>query len=136
MWISLNVTGYVEISMDPFSKEILTQSQCYRVHGNFHGPFRLRICEFVSMLQDTWKFPWTFSVKNLWISLSVAGYMEILYGPFLTLSVKHLKFSTIWSQNNVFVFLKDIYLFLRCVCTSEYKRLRHCRDICHVQVEK
>ena len=38
--ISLNVKGYLEISMDPFGKEFLNQSQCYRVHGNMHGPFR------------------------------------------------------------------------------------------------
>ena len=30
---------YMEISMDPFCKEFLNKSQCYRVHGNFHGPF-------------------------------------------------------------------------------------------------
>ena len=58
------------------------------------------------------------------------------YGRFLTPSVKPLKFSTICSRNNVFVFLKDIYLVLRYVCTSEYKMLCHCRDICHAQVEK
>ena len=31
----------------------------------------------VSLLQDTWKFPWTLSVKNFWYSLNVTGYMEI-----------------------------------------------------------
>ena len=83
------------------------------------------------------------------ISLNVTGYMEISVDPlgksiffdnvslsFLTLSVKHLKFTTICSPNNVSVFLKDIYLFLRYVCTSEYKKLHHCRDICHAQVVK
>ena len=34
------------------------------------------------------------------------------------------------------VFLKDIYLFLRYMCNSEYEKLRHCRDICHAQVVK
>ena len=93
--VSLNVTGYMEISVDPLGKSIFFNnvSLSYRVHGNF-------------------------------------------YGRFLTLSVKHLKFTTICSRNNVSVFLKDIYLFLRYVCTSEYKKSRHCRDICHAQVVK
>ena len=38
--ISLNVTGYMEISMDSFSTEFL-------------------IIVSKLMLQDTWKFPWT-----------------------------------------------------------------------------
>ena len=53
--ISLNVTGYMEISVDPLGKSIFFFSNVtlsYRVHGNF-------------------------------------------YGHFLTLSVKHLKFTTI-----------------------------------------
>ena len=89
--ISLNVTGYMEISVDPLGKSIFFDN----------------------------------------VSLSVN-----FYGRFLTLSVKHLKLTTICSPNNVSVFLKDIYLFLRYVCTSEYKKLHHRRDICHAQVVK
>ena len=68
--VSLNVTGYMEISVDPLGKSIFFNNVSLRVHGNF-------------------------------------------YGRFLTLSVKRLKFTTICSRNNVSVFLKDIYLFLR-----------------------
>ena len=62
-WYSLkiNVTGYVEISMD------------HLIGKN--------IFELVSMLQDARKFPWTLSVQNFWISLSVTGYMEISLDP-------------------------------------------------------
>ena len=42
------------------------------------------IFELASMLEGTWKFPWTLSVKHLFnnISLNVAGYMEISMDPF------------------------------------------------------
>ena len=62
------------------------------------------------------------------VSLSVTcNIHRNFYGRFLTFSVKeismypvkHLKFTTICSRNNVSVFLKDIYLFLRFVCTSK-----------------
>ena len=46
--ISLNITGYMEISMDALSKNIF---------------------ELVSMLEGTWKFPWTLSVKHFLIIL-------------------------------------------------------------------
>ena len=75
-------------------------------------PFRKEFFELVSVLQGIWKFLWT------------------LFDPFCKAS----EIYTICSRNNVFVFLKDIYLFLRYVCTSEYKKMRHCRDICHAQV--
>ena len=38
--ISLNVAGYVEISMDSFGKEFLNKSQYYQLHGNIHGCFK------------------------------------------------------------------------------------------------
>ena len=38
--VSLSVTGYMEISLDPLGKEFLNLCPCYRIHGNFHGPFR------------------------------------------------------------------------------------------------
>ena len=41
--VSLNITGYMEISMDPLSKKSF---------------------ELVSMLEGTWKFPWALLVKN------------------------------------------------------------------------
>ena len=41
--ISLNITRYMEISMDTLSKNIF---------------------ELVSMLEGTWKFPWTLLVKH------------------------------------------------------------------------
>ena len=54
------------------------------------------------------------------VSLSVTcNIHRNFYGRFLTFSVKHLKFTTICSRNNVSVFLKDIYLFVRFVCTSK-----------------
>ena len=71
--VSLNVTGYMEISVDPLGKSIFffnKVSLSYRVHGNF-------------------------------------------YGRFLTLSVKHLKFTTICSRNNVSVFLKILIFEVR-----------------------
>ena len=61
-WYSLkiNVTSYVEISMDHLGKNIFEfKSQCYRIQGNFHGLFQYRISELVSVLLGTWKFPWT-----------------------------------------------------------------------------
>ena len=61
-WYSLkiNVTGYVEISMDHLGKNIFEfKSQCYRIQENFHGLFQYRISELVSVLLGTWKFPWT-----------------------------------------------------------------------------
>ena len=40
--ISLNVTGYMEISMDSFGREFLNKSQYYQIHGNIHGYFKLK----------------------------------------------------------------------------------------------
>ena len=42
------------------------------------------IFELVSMLEGTWKFPWTLLVKLVFnnISLNVTGYMEISMDPF------------------------------------------------------
>ena len=53
--VTLNVTGYMEISVDPLGKSMFFNNVSLRVHGNF-------------------------------------------YGRFLTLSVKHLKFTTICSR--------------------------------------
>ena len=41
--------------------------------------------ELVSMLEGTWKFPWTLLVKHFFnnISLNVTGYMEISMDPFV-----------------------------------------------------
>lgn len=67
--------------------------QCYRVHENFHGPFRYRIFELVSMARatcTTTKFPCTLLDKSFWINLNVTGYMEIsmeLFGNFECLNV-------------------------------------------------
>ena len=49
--VGLSVTRYMGISMYPSGQEFLNWSQCYKVHGNFHGPFRYRMFELVSMLQ-------------------------------------------------------------------------------------
>ena len=61
-WINLIVTGNMEISVELFGIECLNLSQCYKLHGNFHVLFWTRIFELVSILQGTWKFPWTLSV--------------------------------------------------------------------------
>ena len=64
---SFNVTRYMEISMYPFGQEFLNWSQCHRVHGNFHGPFRYRIFELASMARatcTTWIFPCTLLDNN------------------------------------------------------------------------
>ena len=44
-------------------------------------PLGKSISELLSMLQETWIFPWTFLVKSILISLSVTGYMEISMYP-------------------------------------------------------
>ena len=40
-FVSLNITGYMEISMDPLSKNIFELVSMLEgtVHGNFHRPF-------------------------------------------------------------------------------------------------
>ena len=38
--------------------------------------------ELISMLEGTWKFPWTLLVRNFWISLNITGYVEISMDPF------------------------------------------------------
>ena len=64
-WIGLNVTRYMEISMDPFGIEFLNKPQWYGLHvlhGYYHVPFWTIIFELISLLQGTWKFPWNVSV--------------------------------------------------------------------------
>ena len=79
--VRLNVTRYMGISMYPSGQEYLNWSQCYKVHGNFHGPFRYRMFQLVSMLQGTWKFPCTLLDKNFRIGLNVTRYMGISMYP-------------------------------------------------------
>ena len=60
--ISLNdVTGYMEISMDPFGKEFLI---IYSLKINVTRYVEISMDHLVSMLQDTRKFPWPLSVQN------------------------------------------------------------------------
>ena len=61
--ISLNVTGYMEISMDPFGKTFLNNISL-NVTGYmeiFVDPLgkSIFLIMLVSVLQDSWKFLWT-----------------------------------------------------------------------------
>ena len=67
--ISLNVTGYMVISMDSFGGEFLISLNITRYMEISMDTLSKNIFQLVSMLKGTWKFPWTLLIKHFLIIL-------------------------------------------------------------------